>query len=92
MALPRRFAEMLWDICGKAVLAIVLSASALLLHFIDKACEASGLPVWTLIVLDVVFAFILLADALTIICLAVVLIVRLPIDTFRELKAFIRRP
>ena len=39
MALPRRFAEMLWDICGKAVLAIVLSASALLLHFIDKACS-----------------------------------------------------
>jgi hypothetical protein len=90
MALSQRFRHTLRDILEKAALAIVLSASAVVLHLIDKACEAARLPAWILLVLDVVFGFILLADALTIICVAVVLIVRLPVDTFRELRAFIK--
>lgn len=92
MPLSRRFLDTFRDIFERALLAVGLSFSAVVLHFARVGCAAAQLPLWILLVLDWVFDFVILADALTIICLTLTLLVRLTIDTFLELKGSIKRP
>ncbi len=91
MPLSKRFRDTFRDIFEKSTLALWLSFWAVVLHFARVGCAAAQLPGWILLVIDCAFDFILLADALTIVCLTVALLVRLTVDTFRDLKAFIKQ-
>jgi len=90
MALSRSFLDTFRDILERALFAIGLSISATLLHFAIVGCETVRVDRWIVLILKWTFDFIVLADALTIIELTVALLIRLTVDTFRELKGFIK--
>ena len=92
MFLSKGFRDTFRDIIERALFAIGLSLSAVLLHFAIVGCETARVDRWIVLVLRWTFDFIVLADALTIIGLTVALLIRLTFDTFRELKGFMKGP
>ena len=89
MPLSQKFRETFRDIFEKSILALWLTGWALLGFLAHLACSALHAPKWLMILVDVVFAAIAIADALAIICLTVALLIRLTVDTFYEVKSII---
>ena len=91
MFFSQRFILTFRDIFERALLAVGLSISAVVLHFARVACEKAQLSIWIVFLVDYTFDLFVLIDCLTLVTIAVALPIRLVVDTFRELKAFIKQ-
>ena len=89
MAFSAKFRETFREIFEKSVLALWLTGWALIGFLAHLACSAFHAPKWLMLLVDVIFATIAIADALAIICLTVALLIRLMADTFHEIKSII---
>ncbi len=76
MIFSKRFVDTFRDIGERAILAIGLSVSAVLLHFARVGCEAAQVPLWVVAIVEWTFDLFVLSDCLTLASLAVALPIR----------------
>ncbi|MEY2563365.1 MAG: hypothetical protein QOH88_1558 [Verrucomicrobiota bacterium] len=87
----QHFRETFRDIFEKFLLALALTACAVLLHFLIAGCQAAHVYQWIILLLECVFAILVLCDGLTIICLATVLLIRIALTTLGELRELFKK-
>jgi hypothetical protein len=89
MPLSQKFREAFRDIFEKSILVLLFAACALVLHFAKLGCSALHAPYWLILLIDFLFAFSAIADALIIVSLTVALLMRFLARTVREVKSII---
>jgi uncharacterized membrane protein YesL len=87
--LSQKFRDTFRDIFEKSILALWLTFWAVILYLGVWGCSELRAPYWLIVMLEVVFAIIAIADGMTIVCLTVALLIRMAVDTFKEIKSLI---